>query len=171
MNPGLCEELFYLYTLDDPYLRPHTLSVAERISELSGSLSPSDRRSVLGLAWLHDIGKSEKLKNTGFHPLDGATLALLRGDLYMASLIAHHSGARFEARRRGIALPFPLPRGPVLDLLDLVDATTLPSGELCSLEGRGRDIALRYGVDSPQALAFYDLLPELQVKGRALGIS
>lgn len=171
MNPGLCEELFYLYTLSDPYLRPHTLSVVERVKELSGRLSASERRSLLGLAWLHDVGKSERLENTGFHPLDGATLALLHGDLYMAALISHHSGARFEALRRGLEIPLPLPSGPVLDLLDSVDATTLPSGEVCSLIERGRDIGLRYGRQSPQALAFYDFLPELELKAHSLGIS
>lgn len=170
LSPALAEELFILYTLDDPYLRPHTLAVAEKTERLSLDLPISQRRLAVSLAYLHDVGKSDRLKNTGFHPLDGSLLALMRGDIELASLICHHSGARFEAARRSLSLPYKTPFGPVLDLVDVSDATTLPSGESCTPEERGRDIARRHGAGSPQALAFYDFLPQLELKARSLGV-
>lgn len=173
MRAGAAEELFVQYSLDDPYLRPHTQVVAEkvrRICEAEG-VKPSLTRQALCLAWLHDIGKSEHLASTGFHPLDGANLLIIQGELQLAAMVCHHSGARYEAELRGITLPFACPGGAALSILDCADMTTLPSGESCSIEERGSDIARRHGLESFQHLAFRRFQPQLTQQAAQLGLS
>lgn len=53
----------------------------------------------MAAAWLHDIGYTPELATTQFHPLDGARY--LRDDR-VVNLVAHHSGARYEAAERGL---------------------------------------------------------------------
>jgi putative nucleotidyltransferase with HDIG domain len=57
---------------------------------------------VCGL--LHDIGYAPSLVATGFHPVDGARFLRAQGTPeVVVSLVAHHSGAVFEAEQRGLA--------------------------------------------------------------------
>jgi hypothetical protein len=74
-------------------------------------------------------GYDESLAATGFHSLDGATFfRQLRGaPRDLVSLVAYHSGAVFEAERRGLAdelAAIDPPPQPVLDALTFVDVTT-----------------------------------------------
>ncbi len=57
---------------------------------------------LIAAAYLHDIGYAPSLKKTGFHPLDGANYVLQAlGNRLLASLVAYHSEAQFEAELRG----------------------------------------------------------------------
>ncbi|MGW0560049.1 HD domain-containing protein [Streptomyces sp. NPDC003016] len=50
----------------------HTQAVAARAVEASKALPESERDLLVAAAWLHDIGYAPGLRDTGFHPLDGA---------------------------------------------------------------------------------------------------
>ena len=105
-------------------------------------------------AWLHDIGYSPELVETGFHPLDGARY--LR-DVHFAnpilcSLVAHHSCAVIEAEERGLASElcreFPAATTVLNEALAYCDMTTDPSGNMVSVHDRLAEIRERYGPDS-----------------------
>jgi hypothetical protein len=64
-------------------------------------LPAEERETLIAAAWLHDIGYAPALAKTGFHPLDGARhLEALGVDRRLCCLVAHHSGATFEAEER-----------------------------------------------------------------------
>lgn len=51
----------------------NTIGVARQAENLVAILdAPQDREILVAAAWLHDIGYSEALRDSGFHPLDGA---------------------------------------------------------------------------------------------------
>jgi hypothetical protein len=95
---------------------------------------------------LCEIGYAPYLRMTGFHPLDGALYVRSCGYERLASLIAHHFAARFEAHLRGcdqLLLGFPREHSAVVDALTYCDATTSPTGEHVSLKERAAEIRVR----------------------------
>ncbi|AXG14962.1 HD domain-containing protein [Intrasporangium calvum] len=104
-------------------------------------------------AWLHDIGYAPELARTGFHPLDGARfLASIGSSDLVVSLVAHHSGAQFEAEERGLGAELAeigAPPSDLLDILVLIDMTTGPAGEGMSVDARLSEILARYSADDP----------------------
>jgi predicted HD phosphohydrolase len=85
----------------------HTIGVARRAEDLAGTVD-GEAEILISAAWLHDIGYSPAVHDTGFHPLDGARyLDRHRWPMRLCALVAHHSGARFVAAvldsRRGRA--------------------------------------------------------------------
>jgi putative nucleotidyltransferase with HDIG domain len=96
--------------LDTPALADrwrHVQAVARRAAELALTVDLADRGLVVAAAWLHDLGYAPALVSTGMHAVDGATYLMRRGyTLRLASLVAHHSGARFEAAERGLVHHF-----------------------------------------------------------------
>lgn len=133
----------------------HTAGVAQRAEELSVTVDPAERELLVAVAWLHDIGYSPALHETGFHPLDAAAyLDRLGWPLRMCSLVAHHSGARFVAHARGLhaALArYPYEQSPVADALTYADQTVGPYGRRTSLDDRMTEMLARHGADSDQA--------------------
>jgi putative nucleotidyltransferase with HDIG domain len=101
----------------------HVRAVAARAEELASSVPPGDREVLVAAAWLHDIGYSPEIDgHTRFHPLDGARYLRETGwPSLVVSLMAHHSGARFEAVERGLSDEllgeFPFEDSPLLDAL------------------------------------------------------
>src|SRR6266480_635382 len=68
-------------------------------------------------------------------------------DVRLASLVAHHSEATFEARLRGYAHAlhaFPCEYSAVADALTFCDMTTSPEGKHISFEERIAEILCRY---------------------------
>ncbi len=62
-------------------------------------------------AWLHDIGYAAALNSTGCHAVDGAEyLARSGAPRRIGALVAHHTGAQWEAEQRSLTLD--LIRGP-----------------------------------------------------------
>jgi hypothetical protein len=132
----------------------HTLGVVERALELGATLAPADHRTLIAAAYLHDVGYAPELEDTGFHPLDGARWLRSRGRERLACLVAHHSGARFEAEERGLLealAEFPEERSVVADLLTYCDLTVDSAGELVTVSVRFAGIGRRYAHDSDVA--------------------
>lgn len=126
----------------------HTMGVAQAASELVVLVGADCADEIVAAAWLHDIGYSPPLVVTGFHPVDGARyvarLCTASAEFFpheVASLVAHHSGARFEAGERGLQAAlaaYALPEGEKLRVLDCADLCTSP-------DGVGVDPAVRLG--------------------------
>jgi hypothetical protein len=125
----------------------HVQGVVERARCVGRALDGDDRIYLLAAAYLHDIGYAPSLRMTGFHPLDGAIYVRSFGYERLASLIAHHFAARFEAQLRGcdqLLHEFPRECSPVADALTYCDGTTGPAGEHLSLNERAAEIRSRY---------------------------
>src|SRR3954470_6327027 len=117
----------------------HTLGVVHRARALASTAPTDDRPTFIAAAYLHDIGYAPELEDTGFHPLDGARWLRACGHERLACLVAHHSGARFEAEARGLgdALDvFPEERSVVADLLTYCDLTTDADGRAITFSAR-----------------------------------
>ncbi|GAA4874411.1 HDIG domain-containing protein [Pseudonocardia benzenivorans] len=144
----------------------HVQAVAALATDIGRAVDPSERGLLIAAAWLHDIGYSSEIGHTRFHPLDGARY--LRGEGWpelVVNLVAHHSGARFEADRRGLGAElgeFPFPDGPVLDALALADLTTGPAGERLTYDERISEILRRYPEDDPVHQAWLTATPVLR---------
>ena len=83
----------------------------------------------------------------------------------MARLVAHHSGARFEAEERDLVeelAAFPVEDGPVMDTLSFADMTTGPAGQPMTLEQRIGEIRRRYPPSDPVYRAIVRAQPLLQ---------
>jgi hypothetical protein len=151
-------DLAQVVLADLPERWRHTIGVARRAETLTGTLdAQQDAEILVAAAWLHDIGYAEALRDTGFHPLDGAR-HLLRLDwpVRIAALVAHHSEALCVARVRGLAddlAPFTREQSAVADALTYADQTVGPNGRVMDFEQRLRDRLHRHGPDSPNAAA------------------
>jgi hypothetical protein len=130
----------------------HVQAVAAQARRVSTALPPEDRPCLIAAAWLHDVGYAPRLNRLGFHPVDGARYVRQQGQERLASLVAYHSGARFEAEERGLVdalAEFAPEDGPVLDALTYADMTTGPAGQRVDLEERIAEILERYPPDDP----------------------
>ncbi len=155
-----------------PILLPHVAVEALRARDYATRLRLSDDERALCevCALAHDLGKVDALRTTGtdFHPLDGAAFALACGEPRLAALIAHHSGARYEAALRGLTIPYPYEDSIVNQIVAVVDASTLQSGLVVPIVERLRDITDRYGPESPPVRAMHAFWPELVAAVRAI---
>ncbi len=156
------------YHLDAPNLVDrwrHVQAVARRAAELTPTVNPADHDLVVAAAWLHDLGYADTLVVTGMHAIDGARYLVDQGlPLRLAALVAHHSGARFEAAERGLAhhmQDYPYEAGPAADALATADLTTGPQGHPMIFETRMDEILRRYPTDSPVHRAMQRARPEL----------
>src|SRR5262249_45537100 len=131
----------------------HVRAVGAKAEELAGRIGlfdDVDRRSLVAAAWLHDIGYSPVLVDTGFHPLDGARWLRAAGaGAGVAVLVANHSCALVEADERGLATmlaeEFPAERSTVADALVYCDLTTAPDGRSVDVLDRLAETRSRYG--------------------------
>jgi hypothetical protein len=129
----------------------HTRGVAAQARALHPILG-QDTDTVEAAAWLHDIGYSPALVDTGFHPLDGARH--LRdhdlGSPLVRTLVAHHSCAVIEAEERGLrdTLLAEFPLTPDAERLTpallYADMTTGPTGARVTVDDRLTEILNRY---------------------------
>lgn len=78
----------------------HVQPVAVCADGLRPVVAAEDGDLLVAAAWFHDIGYSPALRDTGFHPLDGARYLASLGHEREAGRVAHHSGARFVAEVR-----------------------------------------------------------------------
>ena len=156
-------------TLTDPHpeLRPHLLGVSERCRELAQRLGMSrseiDMATTAGL--LHDIGKVHRLARTGWHPLDGGLYLRRAGEPRLAALVAHHTGALYEAMLLGhdrVLEAYPRERSLVADVLAVCDITTRQDGRVVTMEQRLEDIHDRYSTQAIPSKALHVFWPELE---------
>jgi hypothetical protein len=111
----------------------HVQAVADKARRVAAVLPAEDADLLVAAAFLHDVGYAPSLHRLGFHPVDGARFLRAQGQERLACLVAHHSGARFEAEERGLVeelAAFPVEEGPVMDALTFADMTTGPAGQL-----------------------------------------
>jgi putative nucleotidyltransferase with HDIG domain len=133
----------------------HTIGVAARADELAVTVEEADRELLVVAAWLHDVGYSPELRQTGFHPLDGAIYLDRHGwPQRITALVAHHSSALFVAQAVGLSSALSAYRAeqsPVADALTYADQTTGPAGQPLPIRARIADVLTRHGPHSPQA--------------------
>jgi HD domain len=128
----------------------HVQAVAARAAELAETVPRGDRSLLVSAAWLHDIGYSPGLVDTGLHAFDGARwLIANKFGERLASLVAYHSCAVFEAEERNIAdlltSEFSPEDSAVTDALWCADMTTGPDGQRLDVADRLAEIRQRYG--------------------------
>ncbi|WP_380172482.1 HD domain-containing protein [Kineococcus sp. DHX-1] len=126
----------------------HVTTAARTAAEIARTVPAEDRDLLVTAVVLHDVGYAPALERTGFHPLDGADhLKGLGWPLRVVGLVAHHSGARFLARARGLEDlldVYPDEGGPVADALLYCDMTTTPDGLRVPFAQRLRDLHVRH---------------------------
>jgi hypothetical protein len=128
----------------------HSQGVGRTAESIADALD-DDSGALVAAAWLHDIGYAPDVAATGFHPLDGARYLrdVVGADALVCSLVAYHSCAEIEARRRGLERELAeefVPVGGVLaDALTFCDMTTTPDGAPTDVEARLAEICGRYG--------------------------
>jgi len=151
----------------------HVQGVAAQARSLAPILG-DDADLLEAAAWLHDIGYSPELADTGFHPLDGARYLRdnQHADATLCSLVANHSCAIIEAEERGLvgelSREFPLPPMTLNDALAYCDLTTTPDGRLVSVDNRISEIRERYGPDSIVTRFTYKAEPRLMSSVRRI---
>jgi hypothetical protein len=131
----------------------HVNGVAATADKVAKSLMHDGRIEVVAAAWLHDVGYGPRVRESGFHPIDGAAFLRLQGfpDV-VTSLVAFHSGAAEEADERGLAESLHRFTPPPIDLLDILtyaDMMTGPAGQPVTVEVRIAEILDRYSSDDP----------------------
>lgn len=142
----------------------HVQSVARRAKWTAKVLSLPD--DLVAAGWLHDIGYSPDLVETGFHPLDGARYLRRAGvDSQVVSLVAYHSRAQIEAEVRGLGAELTSefsPADPLLtDALLYCDMTTGPDGDYVHPAARLAEIRRRYGPDHEVTRFIESAAPEI----------
>lgn len=151
----------------------HTAAVADRAQRLASRLLPPERAEVVvASAWLHDIGYAPGLADTGFHPIDGARyvadsphLARRRGRFgSLVGLVAHHTGAVFEARERGVEeqlAKYPVPDAVELAILSCAGLCAGPDGANVDPADRLGEVLSRYDSNHPVHRAINQSAPLL----------
>lgn len=147
---------------------PSRLAHVRAVGGLARSVShlaPEVERPVLvAAAYLHDIGYAPGIASTGFHPLDGARWLLDHGEMRLANLVAHHTGALHEARNRGLdedLAVFPREQSLVADLLTWCDLSRGPDGTPVAPLDRIAEVVERYGPDHVVSRSITSARPEL----------
>ncbi|MDT0437708.1 MULTISPECIES: HD domain-containing protein [Streptomyces] len=126
----------------------HTQAVAARARDAVAAVPEDERDLLVAAAWLHDIGYAPELRETGFHRLGGARhLESLGAPDRLVRLVAHHSGAVYEAEQRGLSAELAVYEredSPLLDALIYADMTTGPAGQNFDFDRRIDEILVRY---------------------------
>jgi predicted hydrolase (HD superfamily) len=126
----------------------HTVGVVARAQSVIHLLDQHEAEVVVAAAYLHDIGYAPELRDTRFHPLDGARFLRGGGHERLARLVAYHTGALVEAEERGVETElaeFCEERSLVAKLLTYCDLTTSADGDAITAVARLSDIVERYG--------------------------
>ncbi|QIS10760.1 HD domain-containing protein [Nocardia arthritidis] len=154
------EQIAGRYLRELPRRWAHVQGVARRADCASNVVDDADL--LIAAAWLHDVGYAPELVRTGFHPVDGAEFLTDHGvDERLCALVANHSCAHVESRRRGIALDWPDERSALRDALWWADITTSPTGDQTDFDSRIAEIRERYGPNHIVTLSITEATPEL----------
>ncbi len=138
----------------------HVQGVAQQAMRAIDVVDNADE--LIAAAWLHDIGYAPELAHTGFHPVDGAEFLRDQGVAdRLCALVANHSCACVEARRRGIALNWDDERSPLRDALWWADMTVTPDGSTTTVHERIGEVRSRYGDQHVVTLSLEEAAPAL----------
>ena len=122
---------------DDPQRLRHCAGVAARAQALAATVPLPAADTLVASAWLHDIGYGSPLRDSGFHPLDGAVYLRREGwPAPVCDLVAHHSGSRFVARIRALddrLSEFNFVEDALSDALTVADNTAGPDGTVMTV--------------------------------------
>jgi hypothetical protein len=136
------------------------------VRQAASFLEPRWRSAVFSAAWLHDIGYSEEIADSGLHQLDGARWLRDRGwSMDVSRLVAWHTASDVEGGLRGLdagltsefAPPPPLP----LAVLTWADLTSSPLGVQWTPERRLADILDRHPAHTVVHQAIVSAWPRL----------
>jgi HD superfamily phosphodiesterase len=144
----------------------HRIASARRL-ELA-HLDPRRLATLELAALLHDIGRAIDPDDAEPHAFVGARYLDGLGLHEVASLVAHHSGAKLEAADRDMTDldVWPEVDRELLLLLNYADRTVNAKGESVTVLQRRADIAERRGENSPSIRRFDALLPSLVLAER-----
>src|SRR5262245_37694101 len=109
----------------------HVQAVAAKAERIALVVPVAEPPVLVAAAWLHDVGYAPRIVATSFHALDGARWLRDHGwDARLASLVANHSCATYEADERGLGIDlrseFPAETSALVDALWYADMTTGP---------------------------------------------
>lgn len=153
-----------LSSMGDRWL--HVQGVVSNACRVSSILAYEHRPLLVASAYLHDIGYAPQIRQTGFHPLDGAYYLRKLSYERLACLVAYHSGSAFEAEQRGLVKElkaFSQEHSIIADALDYCDLTTSPTGQKITFQERIEDIFRRYDDTTDVARAIKNALPSLRL--------
>lgn len=118
-------------------------------------LDYATRQKMLMVSTLHDIGYSEIVRISGYHPYDGYLYLRENGwDIGLCNLVLLHSFSRELAQGEYPELYHIFMNAEretdskLIALISLADFTSSSTGEKCTLEERVEDIEARYGYES-----------------------
>lgn len=154
---AMAEDLAQYLLAEEPERLAHSAAVARRAQLLAAATEAERAPLLVAAAWLHDIGYRAPLRETGFHPVDGARYLRRSGwPTIVCDLVAHHSGSRYVAAIRGLSdqlAPFAFVEDPVTDALTVADQTAGTSGRPMTVHDRIQEMLTRHGPDSSNAKA------------------
>lgn len=137
----------------------HTMRVVEKVETLSElyNLTAEDKQILVKAAELHDIGYSEKVIRTGFHPLDGYLYLKNKVDIHVAITVLLHSLSeelikyQLEEVQAMFFKEYQVIKdiGSInqlyIDIISMADMIVDSHGSECTAEERYNDIVERYG--------------------------
>jgi hypothetical protein len=126
----------------------HVRSAGALAAEIATTVVGEQAGTLVAATLLHDIGYAPELALTGFHPMDGARFVQDHGLSELASLVAHHTGARHEAKLRGLngfLAEYPFEDSRLHRALTYCDLVTAPDGRRTTVAKRVAEIVRRYG--------------------------
>jgi putative nucleotidyltransferase with HDIG domain len=128
----------------------HVEAVARKAARLAQmTFAGADAEALQAAAWLHDVGYAPDIRDTGFHPLDGAVWLRKAGfEERVCGLVAYHTCADIEAEERGFSdqlRAFSREQSLVADALLYADMRSGPDGQDFSVPARLDEIVARYG--------------------------
>ncbi|MGK8501324.1 HD domain-containing protein [Nocardia asiatica] len=154
------QQLARRYLTSLPRRLAHVEGVARQAAHAAAVADDPDL--LVTAAWLHDIGYAPALARIGFHPVDGAEFLRGRGvDDRLCALVANHSCACIEARRRGLAIEWPDEESALRDALWWADMTTTPAGDVTSVRERIAEVQERYGPEHVVSQSVAEAAPHL----------
>ena len=143
----------------EPERLRHSEGVARRAEFLTPTVDRDQAPLLVAAAWLHDIGYAPSLRDSGFHPLDGARYLRSAGwPRVICDLVAQHAGSRFVAAALGLSEElgdFGYQENRLTDALTVADQTCGPYGRPMTVEERFEDMLARHGPHSPLARAHH----------------
>ena len=143
----------------------HTRGVARLAADIAARIPDLDGDVLLAAAWVHDIGYAPNLAATGFHHLDGAAALAARGELELASIVAHHTSGDAEADARGLTRKlqsFAAPSELMAAAVAYCHLHAGPGGVPTGVDSRIAEVEVRYGPGHPVTRGLRAALPGLR---------
>ena len=159
-TPGWAEALARTHLAPLPRRLAHVAGVARQAARAGAVVD--DPALLVTAAWLHDIGYAPDIERVGFHPVDGAEFLRGRGvSERLCGLVANHSCACVEARRRGVRIEWADEETELRDALWWADMTTTPTGGATAVRDRIAEVQDRYGPEHVVAQSVAEAAPYL----------